>query len=143
MKGGHEEVKKTFLQRNHVAKEIKKKTKTKKTTWFKKEGSKTSKNNLFCKFFFFEKSKNKKEKPQRNITLFRGPTNKKHFFHQEKGQHKRKQLKKLCFFVKGENVKGENKKVEKNDDQTKQSFQKKRYTEKGTNREQHSRTRTN
>ena len=25
MKGGHEEVKKTFLQRNHVAKEIKKK----------------------------------------------------------------------------------------------------------------------
>ena len=73
---------------------------------------------------FFKKRKNKKKDiTQRNITLLGGPTNNKH----------RQFKKNIAFFVKkGQYVKGE--KREKNDVQTKQSFQKKRYQKRDQQR---------
>ena len=69
MKDGNREVKKTFLQRKRVAKEIKK-NKTKKTTWFQKEGKRKHKG------------------------TFLSLKDQQFFSTKKKGQYKRKQFKK-------------------------------------------------
>ena len=88
--------KRSHFRRDHVAKDIKKMKQKK--TWFKKEGSKTGKNNLFCKFLLRRsKQQEERETTKEHYSLWR--TNKQETVSfEKKRQHKRNNSKTHCFF---------------------------------------------